>query len=152
MAPPPNSALKSVEENLRAVIETLYEISVGVHEFQGPESVDVIANLIDKLSTQYQTLDSVAAKPELDVAVPREVIQYIEDGRNPDIYTREFIEIVVKQNQFMKGKMEAYRDFRDVLADQIKVSFPELTEKVDEVIEGTGGRKKKEESQNGGSS
>jgi len=94
----------------------------------------------------------VAAKPELDVAVPREVIQYIEDGRNPDIYTREFIEIVVKQNQFMKGKMEAYRDFRDVLADQIKVSFPELTEKVDEVIEGTGGRKKKEESQNGGSS
>jgi len=94
----------------------------------------------------------VAAKPELDVAVPREVIQYIEDGRNPDIYTREFIEIVVKQNQFMKGKMEAYRDFRDVLADQIKVSFPELAGKVDDVIEGTGGRKKKEESQNGGSS
>ena len=94
----------------------------------------------------------MAAKPELDVAVPREVIQYIEDGRNPDIYTREFIEIVVKQNQFMKGKMEAYRDFRDVLADQIKVSFPELAGKVDDVIEGTGGRKKKEESQNGGSS
>lgn len=35
--------------------------------------------------------------------------------------------------------MEAYRDFRDVLAEQIRVSFPELREQVDEVIEGTGG-------------
>lgn len=52
------------------------------------------------------------------------------------------MEIVVKQNQFMKGKMEAYRDFRDVLAEQIKVSFPELSEKVEEVVEGTGGRKR----------
>lgn len=70
------------------------------------------------------------------------MIQYIEDGRNPDIYTREFVEIVIKQNQFMKGKMEAYRDFRDVLAEQIKISFPELKDKVEEVIEGTGGRRK----------
>ncbi|PWW79381.1 hypothetical protein C7212DRAFT_355399 [Tuber magnatum] len=151
MAPPPSAALKNVEESLRAVVETLYEVSVGVHEFQGPESVDVIANLINKLSTQYQALDSAAAEPEFDVAVPREVIQYIEDGRNPDIYTREFVEIVVKQNQFMKGKMEAYRDFRDVLADQIKVTFPELMGEVEMIIEGTGGRSTKEEGQNGGS-
>lgn len=70
------------------------------------------------------------------------MIQYIEDGRNPDIYTREFVEIVIKQNQFMKGKMEAYRDFRDVLAEQIKISFPELKDKVEEVIDSTGGRRK----------
>lgn len=78
------------------------------------------------------------------------MIQYIEDGRNPDIYTREFVEIVIKQNQFMKGKMEAYRDFRDVLAEQIKVSFPELREKVEEVVEGTGGRWREEEQNTNG--
>ncbi|RPB17574.1 hypothetical protein P167DRAFT_514813 [Morchella conica CCBAS932] len=143
MAPPPvNEPLKNVDGHLRAVIETLYEISVGVYGYQGPESTDVLANQINKLSTQYGTLANAASKLPPDVAVPREVIQYIEDGRNPDIYTREFVEIVVKQNQFMKGKMEAYRDFRDVLAEQIKVSFPELSEKVEEVVEGTGGRKR----------
>ncbi|KAH8149652.1 uncharacterized protein LAJ45_06283 [Morchella importuna] len=143
MAPPPvNEPLKNVDGHLRAVIETLYEISVGVYGYQGPESADVLANQINKLSTQYGTLANAASKLPPDVAVPREVIQYIEDGRNPDIYTREFVEIVVKQNQFMKGKMEAYRDFRDVLAEQIKVSFPELSEKVEEVVEGTGGRKR----------
>ncbi|KAH0608186.1 uncharacterized protein H6S33_002238 [Morchella sextelata] len=143
MAPPPvNEPLKNVDVHLRAVIETLYEISVGVYGYQGPESTDVLANQINKLSTQYSTLANSASKLPPDVAVPREVIQYIEDGRNPDIYTREFVEIVVKQNQFMKGKMEAYRDFRDVLAEQIKVSFPELSEKVEEVVEGTGGRKR----------
>lgn len=38
--------------------------------------------------------------------------------------------------------MEAYRDFRDVLAEQIRISFPELKDKVEEVIDSTGGRRK----------
>lgn len=68
------------------------------------------------------------------------MIQYVEDGRNPDIYTREFVELVVKQNQFMSGKRRAFRRFRDVLASQIEVGFPELREEVGKIVEGTGGR------------
>jgi hypothetical protein len=67
------------------------------------------------------------------------VIQYVEDGRNPDIYTREFVEIVVKQNQFMNGKTTAFGKFRDVLAEQVEAAFPELTGEVAKIVEGTGG-------------
>lgn len=71
------------------------------------------------------------------MTLPREVIQYVEDGRNPDIYTREFVELVIKQNQMMKGKRRAFAAFRDVLATRIVVAFPELQEEVTRVIDAT---------------
>lgn len=69
--------------------------------------------------------------------------RYVEGGRNPDIYTREFVEIVAKQNQFLNGKMRAFADFRDILAEQIKVSFPELQGDVERVLRATSGRKRR---------
>lgn len=35
--------------------------------------------------------------------------RYIENGRNPDVYTREFVELTGKQNQYINGKMKAMR-------------------------------------------
>jgi len=67
------------------------------------------------------------------------VHRYVEDGRNPDIYTREFVEIVAKQNQFLNGKMRAFGDFKDVLAEQINTTFPELRGDVEHVLWATSG-------------
>lgn len=69
--------------------------------------------------------------------------RYVEDGRNPDIYTREFVEIVAKQNQFMNGKMRAFGEFRDVLAEQISSAFPELSEDVEMVLGKSAGRRRR---------
>ena len=68
------------------------------------------------------------------------VHRYVEDGRNPDIYTREFVEIVAKQNQFLNGKMRAFGDFRDVLAEQINTTFPELRGDVEHVLQAASGK------------
>ena len=64
--------------------------------------------------------------------------RYVEGGRNPDIYTREFVEIVAKQNQIMNGRMRAFGDFRDILAEQINTAFPELRDDVNKVMRATG--------------
>ena len=66
--------------------------------------------------------------------------RYVEDGRNPDIYTREFVEIVAKQNQILNGRMRAFADFRNILADQISVAFPELRDDVAMVLQDTSGK------------
>lgn len=132
-----------------------------MHGFEGPESSDVVAGTMflpphlltstphspqlilgsKDLVDQFQKLGGSASSPAIaDVTLPREVIQYIEDGRNPDIYTREFVELVVKQNQLMNGKRQAFARFRDVLAQQMKARFPELKEEVRKVVEGAGGK------------
>ncbi|KAJ1303638.1 hypothetical protein OPQ81_008066 [Rhizoctonia solani] len=71
--------------------------------------------------------------------VPRELITYVDGGRNPDIYTREFVELVRRKNQLMKGKMQAFGSFRDILAREIASANPELREDVARVVVGTGG-------------
>ena len=67
------------------------------------------------------------------------MIEYVETGRNPDIYTREFVELVQKSNDHMRGKMLAFQTFRDVLATEIGCALPELRDQVDRVVRETGG-------------
>lgn len=72
--------------------------------------------------------------------IPQEVIQYVDDGRNPDIYTREFVELARRQNQMLKGKQEAFASFRDVLATQMWTAMPELRNDIKNVVNMTGGK------------
>lgn len=71
--------------------------------------------------------------------IPPELIQYVDNGRNPDIYTREFVELARRGNQLMKGKMAAFADFRDVLAAEMGRALPEIAGDVGKVLEATGG-------------
>jgi mediator of RNA polymerase II transcription subunit 10 len=72
--------------------------------------------------------------------VPPELIRYVDGGRNPDIYTREFVELARRSNQLMKGKETAFGSFRDILAQEMVKGMPEVRGDVKRVDEETGGR------------
>jgi len=90
------------------------------------------------LTTQLSLLSTTASS--LPVQIPPEIVAYVEDGRNPDIYTREFVELVQKGNQYLKGKAEAFESFRDVLAREMEGAMPEVGEEVRRVVDATGGK------------
>lgn len=71
--------------------------------------------------------------------IPPELIQYVDAGRNPDIYTREFVELARRGNQLMRGKQGAFAAFRDTLADEMARGLPELRHDVARVVDATGG-------------
>lgn len=89
------------------------------------------------LVQQYQRLDASAGQTTEMDAVPNDVITYVEDGRNPSIYTREFVELVGKSNAIHHGRRRAFERFRDILAEQMVVSFPELEKEVAVIKAGT---------------
>ena len=64
------------------------------------------------------------------VHLPPEIIEYVDNARNPDIYTREFVELVQRGNQDLKGKAEAFASFRDVLAREMASAMPECKKEV----------------------
>ena len=41
--------------------------------------------------------------------VPVELLRYVDDGGNPDMFIRDVIRGVVEANQGSKGKVEAFR-------------------------------------------
>lgn len=71
--------------------------------------------------------------------MPEPLVAYVEKGRNPDIYTREFVELVRRMNQLAKGKQRAFLSMRDTLAREIQRAMPECAGDVDRVVEATGG-------------
>lgn len=114
-----------------------------------PPTREVLAAQLTQLSTALQAVGRLAdaathqaqaqgGGPSL-ADVPLELITYVDGGRNPDIYTREFVELVRRENQLMRGKAAAFGSFRDVLAREIASANPELRDDVAAVVLGTGG-------------
>lgn len=98
------------------------------------------AHAQDQPSQQQQSTAGNTADPPIStIQLPPEIIDYVDAARNPDIYTREFVELVQRGNQDLRGKREAFAGFRDVLAREIKGAMPECLGEVDRVLGATGG-------------
>ncbi|CEJ81969.1 Putative Transcription factor subunit Med10 [[Torrubiella] hemipterigena] len=143
MAPVQRFDHDGIEQQVKDVIQDLYQVMVQVSSYDsvGKPSKDVLANEIQTLSKSLQKVHTTASAPDSLPSVPPELLEYVENGRNPDIYTREFVELVRRGNQLMRGKTHAFADFRDVLAKNICKANPELREDVVRVVEATGGSK-----------
>ncbi|KAF4999431.1 hypothetical protein FGRMN_2453 [Fusarium graminum] len=156
MAPVDRVDHNALEQQLKDIIQDLYQIMVQVSTYDsvGRSSREVLINEIKTLSDSLRTLHASAAPPHNLPSVPPELLEYVEHGRNPDIYTREFVELVRHGNQLMRGKLNAFGTFRDVLAENITSAMPELRDDVVQVVEATGGvppgRRNGEQSQQNG--
>ncbi|KAL7950868.1 transcription factor subunit Med10 of mediator complex domain-containing protein [Trichoderma barbatum] len=141
MAPVDRIDHDAIEQQLKDVIQDFYRIMVQVstYDSMGRSSKEVLSNEIKTLTTSLQNVHTAASPPNHLPSVPPELLEYVENGRNPDIYTREFVELVRRGNQLMRGKVNAFASFRDVLAEQMASAMPELRDDVARVLEATGG-------------
>ncbi|EAW08141.1 mediator complex subunit NUT2 [Aspergillus clavatus NRRL 1] len=162
--------LSTVDDDLKEVIQHLFEIQSAVHGYLGPETQQELVRKIKNLTLALSTLSThtkphpppppppqptdptTAAAPALrdnpdpplsSIQLPPEIIDYVDAARNPDIYTREFVELVQRGNQDLKGKKEAFASFRDVLAREMRSAMPECRGEVERVLEGTGGKRER---------
>lgn len=93
---------------------------------------------IGRLHASLQRIHSMSISPNLLPEIPPEIIEYVDGGRNPDIYNREFVELARRSNQLLKGKEEAFGSFTDVFAREMARVMPECREDVERVLEATG--------------
>ncbi|KAI0535224.1 transcription factor subunit Med10 of mediator complex-domain-containing protein [Xylaria digitata] len=152
MAPMQNVDHNALEQQLKDTIQSLHNIMVQVTAYDTTTSSssplssppsrpsrDVLTAELTALSRSLQTIHRTSATRTLP-QVPPDLVQYVDNGRNPDIYTREFVELVRRGNQLMRGKQSAFASFRDVLAGEIENAMPELRDDAARVVVATGGR------------
>ncbi|KAF4535245.1 putative mediator of rna polymerase ii transcription subunit 10 protein [Lasiodiplodia theobromae] len=137
MAPDVPAKLEPVDGQIKKVIQNLYHLVVQVHDYQGTNTEDAMKREITNLLGNLLQLSREASG--LALHIPPDIISYVENGRNPDIYTREFAELVQKNNQKLKGKSEAFAQFRDILASKIITAFPEMEQDAKRIVSNTGG-------------
>lgn len=115
---------------------------------QDPLNRKSLTLALSTLSTDTQLPQSQEPLPESDpsnpllanIQLPPEIIDYVDSARNPDIYTREFVELVQRGNQDLRGKREAFASFRDVLAREMRSAMPECRGEVDRAVQASGGK------------
>ncbi|OTA93230.1 hypothetical protein M434DRAFT_73433 [Hypoxylon sp. CO27-5] len=158
MAPIARVDHDALEQQLKDTIQTLTNVMVQVVNYDSTvsstnpsaspasrSSRDVIANELRTLSSNLQAIHARAidTSPDRELPhIPPELIQYVDNGRNPDIYTREFVELVRRGNQLARGKQSAFASFRDVLAGEMDKAMPELRDDTASVLANTRGEGK----------
>lgn len=126
-------------EHLRDIISNLYFILVQAYDFKGnDESKLQLTDYIKRLIMNLQELTRTSRR--LPTTVPVDLIQYVEDKRNPDVYKRQIIELVMQYNQLQKGRAQAFAYFRDILGREMMSAIPDMRNDVRTVLKAAGGQ------------
>lgn len=133
----------SLPDELKAVIQSLYDIqsiTAGYLPNSQPQLESAFRTLTRNLSTLHDMtlpLDNPSSKSTSSIQarqIPDSILDYVDAGRNPDIYTREFVELDQRGNASLNGKMTAFRDFSRVLAEEIKQGIEGTAGEVDKIL------------------
>jgi mediator of RNA polymerase II transcription subunit 10 len=116
------SSLENLETQLEMFIENVRQIHIIVSDFQ-PQSQNVLNQKLLALVHGLQEVDKLKSQVQ-EVHVPLEVFDYIDQGRNPQLYTKDCIEKALAKNEQVKGKIDAYRKFKANMLLELSKTFP----------------------------
>ncbi|CAI9636892.1 mediator of rna polymerase ii transcription subunit 10 [Alternaria burnsii] len=134
----PDVAIIDVEAQLKDIVQNLYNLIVQAYDHHGSKTQEAMKREIQSLIQNLVKLARTA--PSVNINIPPEVMSYVENSRNPDIFTREFVETVQRMNQMLYGRVDAYRALQEQLALHVSSAIPELKDDVNSVVESTGGK------------
>ncbi|KAG1065310.1 hypothetical protein G6F42_026852 [Rhizopus arrhizus] len=95
---------EATQDKLNELLQKLFELSVIVYDFQ-PDGNKLVWKKINEIIEHYKEVDDL--KDGIDSFIPEEVINFVEHGKNPDIFTQGFVERAATENQFTNGKIKA---------------------------------------------
>ncbi|XP_055683869.1 mediator of RNA polymerase II transcription subunit 10 [Lutzomyia longipalpis] len=114
--------LENLETNLEMFIENVRQIRIIVSDFQA-QGQNVLNQKIQGLVTGLQEIDKLKSQVQ-NVHVPFEVFDYIDQGKNPQLYTKDCIDKARSKNEEVKGKIDAYRKFKANMVLELQKTFP----------------------------
>ncbi|KAJ6638763.1 Mediator of RNA polymerase II transcription subunit 10 [Pseudolycoriella hygida] len=117
------SPLENLETNLEMFIENVRQVRIIVSDFQPQGQQNVLNQKIQGIVTGLQEIDKLKNQVQ-DVHVPFEVFDYIDQGKNPQLYTKDCIEKALTKNEEVKGKIDSYRKFKTNMLLELQKTFP----------------------------
>lgn len=68
-----------------------------------------------------------------NIQIPLEVLNLIDDGKNPDEFTRDVLNSCIAKNQITKGKTDSFKSLRKHLLEELEQAFPQEVEDYREI-------------------
>ncbi|XP_015907250.1 mediator of RNA polymerase II transcription subunit 10 [Parasteatoda tepidariorum] len=117
-----SAPLENLEGCLELFIENVRQLGIIVSDFQ-PQGQTILNQKITQMVTYMQEIDKCKNQVQ-DIQVPLEVFEYIDQGRNPQLYTKDCMEKALNKNEVVKGKIDSYRRFKSLLLVELSKVFP----------------------------
>ncbi|KAM7278579.1 hypothetical protein ACFE04_005713 [Oxalis oulophora] len=112
---PNDTAIDEEKQNLNDVINSIQKTLGLLHQLH----LTVSNSLVLELGNM------VKSSEKCNIQVPIEVLNLIDDGKNPDDFTKEVFNSCVVKNQMTKGKTDQFKALRKHLLEELEQSFPE---------------------------
>jgi len=130
--PPPDGPLGEIEEEMKALHQSIYELGCSVLDTHVTKSGQAgreraatqVSTKVDQLVLHLSEIERIAQ--HINVQIPIQVLDDIDNSRNPMIVTKDRIERAATENQFMNGKIEAIETYSALLDAGLREHFPEL--------------------------
>uniref|UniRef100_UPI00358E1195 mediator of RNA polymerase II transcription subunit 10 n=1 Tax=Myxine glutinosa TaxID=7769 RepID=UPI00358E1195 len=113
----------NLEEQLEKFIENIRQLGIIVSDFQ-PSGQVVLNQKLNAMISGLQEIEKCRHHLN-DVHVPLEVFEYIDQGKNPQLYTKECLERAMGKNEQVKGKIDTLVKFRGQLLSELTKVFPD---------------------------
>ncbi|RDX63158.1 Mediator of RNA polymerase II transcription subunit 10b, partial [Mucuna pruriens] len=112
-----NQVSNSIQKTLGLIHQLYLTVSTFNAAFQTP--------LLQRINALVAELDSMVKFAEkCNIQVPMEVVNLIDDGKNPDEFTKDVINNCIAKNQMTKGKTDALKSLRKHLLEELEQNFP----------------------------
>jgi len=118
-----SSSLEQLENHLETFIENVRQIGILVSDFQ-PQSQQVLNQKLQNMISNMQEIDKLRS-PVQEVHVPLEVFEYIDGGKNPQLYTKDCMEKAMAKNEQVNGRIQNLKAFNADLQAELATAFPE---------------------------
>ncbi|VDI78309.1 mediator of RNA polymerase II transcription subunit 10-like [Mytilus galloprovincialis] len=116
------SRFEALEQQLELFIETTRQVGIIVSDVQ-PNSQAVLNKKLNEMITGLQEVDKMKSQMA-DISVPLEVFDYIDQGKNPNLYTKDCLEKTLAKNEQVKGKIDNLKRFKASLLVELTKVFP----------------------------
>ncbi|XP_052209696.1 mediator of RNA polymerase II transcription subunit 10b-like [Diospyros lotus] len=125
------------KQNLNQVINSIQKTLGLIHQLYLTVSSFNVASqlpLLQRLNSLVSELDNMTKLAEkCNIQVPMQVLNLIDDGKNPDEYTKDVLNDCIAKNQITKGKTDAFKGLRRNLLEELEQAFPDEVESYREI-------------------
>uniref|UniRef100_A0A1D1YP70 Mediator of RNA polymerase II transcription subunit 10 n=1 Tax=Anthurium amnicola TaxID=1678845 RepID=A0A1D1YP70_9ARAE len=126
----PKQNLNQVINSIQKTLGLLHQLHLTVSSFNVASQLP----LLQRLNALVAELDAMQKLGDnCNIQVPMEVVNLIDDGKNPDEFTRDVINSCITRNQVTKGKTDAFKSLRKHLLEELEQSFPDEVESYREI-------------------
>lgn len=114
--------MDQLESQIEIFVENVRQLGIIVTDFQ-QSGQPVLSQKLISVVNSLKDLDKLKETTK-NVQVPVEIFDYIDSGRNPQFYTKDYMEKALSKNEAVKGKIDYYKRFKKILIEELTKVFP----------------------------